>query len=61
MNYLLVVQVFVRTPGGSEFKWRQQDYSGGTVLAGMTTSSWPDRAFELGGAVEEGGDAKNVV
>ena len=30
-------------------------------LAGMTTSSWPDRAFELGGAVEEGGDAKNVV
>ena len=30
-------------------------------LAGMTTSSGPDRAFELGGAVEEGGDAKNVV
>ena len=24
MNYLLVVQVFVRTPGGSEFKRRQQ-------------------------------------
>ena len=58
MYYLLVVQVFVRTPGGSEFKWRQQLVAG---LAGMTTSSWPDRAFELGGAVEEGGDAKNVV
>ena len=30
-------------------------------LDGMTTSTWPDRVFELGGALEELGDKRSPV